>query len=65
MLKVDHLSTSYKTLDGDVHVINDLNFEIRENEIFGIAGESGCGKSTLLKPCTTLSSIRSSSIREK
>ena len=48
MLKVDHLSTSYKTLDGDVHVINDLNFEIRENEIFGIAGESGCGKTTLL-----------------
>ena len=49
MLKVDHLSTSYKTLVGDVHVINDLNFEIRENEIFGIAGESGCGKTTLLK----------------
>ncbi|MFR2496479.1 MAG: ATP-binding cassette domain-containing protein, partial [Christensenellales bacterium] len=49
MLKVDHLSTSYKTLDGDVHVINDLNFEIRENEIFGIAGESGCGKTTQLK----------------
>lgn len=49
MLKVDHLSTSYKTLDGDVHVINDLNFEIRENEIFGIAGESGSGKSTLCK----------------
>ena len=49
MLKVDHLSTSYKTLDGDVHVINDLNFEIRENEIFGIAGESGCGQSTLSK----------------
>ena len=49
MLKVDHLSTSYKTLDVDVHVINDLNFEIRENEIFGIAGESGSGKSTLCK----------------
>ena len=48
MLKVDHLSTSYKTIDGDVHVINDLNFEIHDNEIFGIAGESGCGKTTLL-----------------
>lgn len=49
MLKIDNLSTSYKTIDGDVHVINDLNFEIKENEIFGIAGESGCGKTTLLK----------------
>lgn len=49
MLKVENLSTSYKTIDGDVHVIKDLDFEIRDNEIFGIAGESGCGKTTLLK----------------
>ena len=49
MLKIDHLSASYKTLDGNVHVVKDVDFEIRDNEIFGIAGESGCGKSTLLK----------------
>ncbi len=49
MLKVEHLSTSYKTIDGDVRVVNNVDFEIRDNEIFGIAGESGCGKSTLLK----------------
>lgn len=49
MLKIDHLSASYKTIDGNVHVVKDVNFEIRDHEIFGIAGESGCGKSTLLK----------------
>ena len=49
MLKIDNLSASYKTIDGDVHVVKDVNFEIFDNEIFGIAGESGCGKSTLLK----------------
>lgn len=49
MLKIDHLSTSYSTINGDVRVVNDCNFEIYENEIFGIAGESGCGKTTLLK----------------
>lgn len=49
MLKIDHLSTSYTTIDGPVHVINDVDFEIYDNEIFGIAGESGCGKTTLLK----------------
>lgn len=49
MLKVDHLSASYKTIDGNVHVVKDLDFEIHDNEIFGIAGESGCGKTTLLK----------------
>ena len=49
MLKIDHLSASYKTIDGNVHVVKDVNFEINDNEIFGIAGEAGCGKSTLLK----------------
>ena len=49
MLKIDNLSASYKTIDGNVHVVKDCNFEIKENEIFDIAGESGCGKSTLLK----------------
>ena len=49
MIKIDNLSTSYETMDGDVHVLNDLNFTINDNEIFGIAGESGCGKTTLLK----------------
>jgi peptide/nickel transport system ATP-binding protein len=49
MLKVENLSTSYKTIDGNIKVINNLSFDIYENEIFGIAGESGCGKTTLLK----------------
>ena len=40
MLKIENLSTSYKTIDGDVHVLKDINFEIKDNEIFGIAGES-------------------------
>ena len=49
MLKIDHVTASYKTLDGDVVAASDINFTINDNEIFGIAGESGCGKSTLLK----------------
>jgi len=49
MLKIDHWSTSYKTIDGNVRGVSDLDFEIYDNEIFGIAGESGCGKTTLLK----------------
>ena len=32
-----------------VKAVNEVEIEILENEIYGIAGESGCGKSTLLK----------------
>lgn len=32
-----------------VKAVNEVELEIRENEIYGIAGESGCGKSTLLR----------------
>jgi peptide/nickel transport system ATP-binding protein len=32
-----------------VKAVNGVNLAIRENEVYGIAGESGCGKSTLLK----------------
>ena len=49
MLRIDNLSASYQTIDGPVHVVKDINFDILDNEIFGIAGESGCGKTTLLR----------------
>ena len=32
-----------------IKAVNDVDLAIREDEIYGIAGESGCGKSTLLK----------------
>lgn len=32
-----------------VKAVNEVELDIKENEIYGIAGESGCGKSTLLK----------------
>jgi oligopeptide transport system ATP-binding protein len=36
---------------GQLHVpaVDGVSFDIRKNEIFGLAGQSGCGKSTLAK----------------
>lgn len=53
ILRTEKLKTYYVL---DVHgsqtvvkAVNEVNLDIRENEVYGIAGESGCGKSTLLK----------------
>jgi peptide/nickel transport system ATP-binding protein len=53
ILRTEHLKAFY-VLDvlgtrKVVKAVNDVNLEIRENEVYGIAGESGCGKTTLLK----------------
>lgn len=32
-----------------VKAVDGVNMEVRESEVYGIAGESGCGKTTLLK----------------
>jgi peptide/nickel transport system ATP-binding protein len=36
-----------------VKAVDEVNLEIQENEVYGIAGESGCGKTTLLKAIFT------------
>ena len=39
------LRVTFKTPDGDVTAVNDLNFYLRAGETLGIVGESGSGKS--------------------
>src|SRR4051794_40841297 len=34
---------------GDFVLLQDLSFDVRHGEVFGILGGSGCGKSTLMK----------------
>lgn len=48
LLIIDKLSKKYHTKDKEIEAINNLSFEVYENEILAIVGPSGCGKSTLL-----------------
>ena len=49
MLRLRELRCHYHTPRGVVQAVDGVSFDIRPNEVLGIAGESGCGKSTLLK----------------
>ncbi len=53
ILRTDHLKAFYllevQGTQKIVKAVNDVDMQIYENEIYGIAGESGCGKTTLLK----------------
>ena len=48
-LAVRNLQVSIGSYDGDAHILDNVNIELKRGEIVGVAGESGCGKSTLVR----------------
>ena len=47
VLKVDGLSLSYLTRQGEVRAVRDVSFELARGRSLGLVGESGCGKTSL------------------
>ncbi|MGC9112385.1 ABC transporter ATP-binding protein [Acidilobus sp.] len=47
LLKVENLKIYFHMPRGYVRAVDDVNLELNEGEIIGVAGESGSGKSTL------------------
>ena len=58
LLKVDHLCQYFKS----VKAVDDVSFEIKKGEVFGLVGESGCGKTTTGRSIIKLYDITSGSI---
>lgn len=48
LLTISNLGKTYFSKDSDVVALNDISFDVYENEFITIVGPSGCGKSTIL-----------------
>jgi len=48
MLRVEHLTKTFRSGGEQVVVFEDLNFEIQKGDFIALVGESGAGKTTLL-----------------
>jgi len=53
ILSVRGLKTRFKTRKGTVTAVEDINFDLKKDELLAVVGESGCGKSV-----TSLSIMR-------
>ena len=58
LLKVDHLCQYF----GTNKAVDDVSFDIKKGEVFGLVGESGCGKTTTGRSIIKLYDITSGSI---
>ena len=62
LLKVDHLCQYFRLGRKDLKAVDDVSFEIRRGETFGLVGESGCGKTTTGRSIIKLYDITSGSV---
>jgi branched-chain amino acid transport system ATP-binding protein/branched-chain amino acid transport system permease protein len=58
LLELDSVNTFY----GKSHILRDVGFDVRENEIVALLGRNGAGKSTLLKSIIGIAAAATGSI---
>ena len=49
LLEIRDIRVYYHSVRGNYKVVDGVTFDVRPDEVLGIAGESGCGKSTLVE----------------
>lgn len=54
IIRIEHLTKVFRDKRRTVTAVNDVSFEVKRGEIFGLLGSNGAGKSTLIRILTTL-----------
>lgn len=62
LLKVEHLCQYFKMGRKELKAVDDVSFDIKKGEVFGLVGESGCGKTTTGRSIIKLYDITSGNI---
>ena len=62
LLKVEHLCQYFRLGRKDLKAVDDVSFEIKKGESFGLVGESGCGKTTTGRSIIKLYNITSGNV---
>lgn len=62
MITLSNLVKTFRTRDGEVLAVDDVDLTVHEGEIFGIIGYSGAGKSTLIRLINMLESPTSGDV---
>ena len=65
ILEIKNLSKYYQTKEKEIHVLDNININVLENDFLGIIGPSGSGKSTLLSIIANLEDYDKGSIIKK
>ncbi len=65
LLKVDHLCQYFSSGLFETKAVDDVSFDIKKGEVFGLVGESGCGKTTTGRSIIRLYDITSGNIYYK
>ncbi|NLW23396.1 MAG: ABC transporter ATP-binding protein, partial [Tissierellia bacterium] len=47
LIETKNLKKYFKTTQGDLHAVDNVNLTIQRGQTLGVVGESGCGKTTL------------------
>ena len=65
LLSINNLSKTFYSLKDEIKVLNNISFDVYQNDFIGIIGPSGCGKSSILNIISNLDKDYKGTINKK